>query len=157
MKKLAEGIDCCVKKEIGYKIVDEIYDKKFQEYFLKINLNKLGFFFSEYKDDEMKEFVKETFSLLQNYGMDLTFFFRSLAETIDVLANDLISVNSKTLENLISQYNSDVKIRELCKDIIEKIESNSLPFQLRAQNNKLDFPHNMLSKWENLLNSIFYN
>jgi uncharacterized protein YdiU (UPF0061 family) len=85
-KKLAEGIDFCFNKEIGFKIEDEIYEKKFQEFFFEINLNKLGSFFSDNKDENTKDFINETFSILKKYGTDLTIFFRSLSDINNIIS-----------------------------------------------------------------------
>lgn len=152
LNRLAEALDYCLNKETGFKLVEDIYDSKFKEFYYKINANKLGIFLSNVMNcEDTKKFIDETFSLLQDYGIDLTVFFRSLSEINKIVSLELNNSKFSDIDELRAHFNSNEKVHSLCKELIGKNQAYSLPFNLRIQNNKLLFPLNMLAKWEKVL------
>lgn len=154
MRKLAEGLDFCLPKETGYQIVKNIYTKKYQDFYNRINANKMGLFFSVTINSENIKFVEETISLLRDYGIDITFFFRKLADINKILINELDNIKFDSVENLKSQFKNEEKIQFMCADLIEKIEAYSLSFQLRTQNNKLKINTKALDNLERFIIGI---
>jgi len=142
----------CLPKETGYEIIKDVYDKKYDEFYYKINSNKLGLFFSEITEKENIKFIDETMSLLCDYGIDLTFFFRKLADINKIIISELDHIKFNSIENLKSQLTTEEKIEFLCSPIIEKIKTYSLPFELRIKNNKLSLNPKALSNLERFLN-----
>jgi len=160
---LAEGLEYCLPKETGFKIIDSIYTKKYEEFYNSINSNKFGLFFSEKTNLENLKFIEENISLCRDYGIDLTFFFRKLSDLHKILINELENIKFDCLENLKSQLENEEKIQFLFTEVIENIEAYSLSFELRNQNNKLTISPKALENLErfmsgdNLFNHLITN
>ena len=156
MRKLAEGLDHCLPKDIGFQIIDSVYTKKYEEFYYKINANKIGLFFSEINNSENIKFIEETIALIRDYGIDLSFFFRKLADINSILISEIEKTKFDTVEDLKSQLDNEEKIQFMCAELIEKIEAYSLSFQLRNQNNRLTINLKSLANLERFINGIFY-
>lgn len=154
LRKLAEGLDSYLPKEVSFKILDVRYKSKYDEFYYKIKINKLGLFFSESINPETTDLVNKTIKLLKNYGFDLTYFFRQLAEINKIIINELENIKYDSIENLKSKFNSDEKIEAICSAFIENLLSYSLPFQLRTRNNKLTLNPKALLNLERFMQGL---
>jgi uncharacterized protein YdiU (UPF0061 family) len=106
LMKLSESWDYCLKKEESSKIVEEIYDKTYEAFYYLLNQRKLGLF-SQHDHD--KALIDELYSIINDFGFDLTLFFRNLSEVHD---------------------------ESSCDAFIEKIKNYSLPFSIKLQKTK---------------------
>jgi uncharacterized protein YdiU (UPF0061 family) len=80
LNKLAEVWDHSLKKEISQSIVNELYDLSYESFYYLLNCHKLGI---NYSKEEDKKLIDELYSLYNDFGFDLTLFFRYLADVND--------------------------------------------------------------------------
>ena len=80
LNKLAEVWDYSLKKEISQSLVNELYDVSYESFYYLLNCHKLGI---NYSNEEDKKLIDELYSLFNDFGFDLTLFFRYLSDVND--------------------------------------------------------------------------
>lgn len=130
--------------------------RKYQEFFKRISLNKLGFFVSEQDSQnvEDRDIVEKTLALLSDFGFDLTVFMRNLAQINNIILNELKNINYENPEKAKNYFSSDENIETLFSEFILSAIDNSLPYDLRNSKNKLKINSNALDNLEKFLAGI---
>lgn len=109
------------------EIIDKEYETVYNYYYYLLNLNKLGFLATRDISKEDKEFVDRLYTLLEEFGFDLTVFFRNLS-------------NVSTVTSTIDKF-------------IETAIRYSMPFSVKLDKIKPDMDMAMLKKLDELKNS----
>ena len=123
---MSEVWDHSLKKEISEKIVDDIYDNVYYSFYYLLNCHKLGI---NYNSEEDKILVDELYNLYNDFGFDLTLFFRNLS-----------NINQST---------------ESVSEFTEKAIKYSLNYQLLIQKKRPTVNENSLQTLLDIKNSIY--
>jgi len=80
LSKLAEAIDYALPKEESLKILEDVYDSVYTDYFHHKMMQKLGL--NRTKDDDDKKLVESLLETLTSTGADMTNTFRNLNKLV---------------------------------------------------------------------------
>lgn len=125
MNKLTEVWDYSLSKDISEKIVDELYDKTYDSFYYLLNSHKLGI---NYNSEEDKRLIDEMYKLFNDFGFDMTLFFRNLSDV---------------------DYNTSESI----SNFIEKVIKYSLPYPIITQKKRPTINENNLATLKQLKSS----
>jgi uncharacterized protein YdiU (UPF0061 family) len=124
--KLTEVWDYCLDKEKSQSIVDELYDNVYESFYYLVNSHKIGI---NYNSEVDKKLIDELYNLLNDFGFDLSLFFRYLSDVND--SNESINIFS------------------------EKVVKYSLAYSLLVQKKRPTVNENNLNTLLELKRSIF--
>ncbi len=74
---MTEVWDYCLSKDISSKIVSDLYDNTYDSFYYHLNCHKLGI---NYNTEEDNRLIDELYSLFNDFGFDMTIFFRNLSD-----------------------------------------------------------------------------
>lgn len=107
LEKLAEAISSALPMEKAKNILENTYDKVYQNFYYFLNAKKIGLFLSGSNEIISKDqkLIDDLYNLLDDFGYDLTLFFRNLAQIDDT---------EQSLDNFVkkmSDYSTPFKIK----------------------------------------------
>ena len=132
-------------KEISSKIIENVYERKYKEFYHTINSSKLGLFLSS--NDKL---ISDAFKLLQNFGFDFTTFFRGLSKVNDIINKELKISKFENFSEIKNIFGKE-KLNNLMNELINELIEESLKFEEKISNQCLKINPIALNNLEELM------